>query len=116
MLRDYAQRAVGHRVILAMAAAAVLSWYMASPVVALASVAAFSAGEVIDWLVYTTTRRPMHARVLLSSAIGVPVDTVIFLGIIGALTPSLVSAQLASKWAAAVLVSGVLWHRARARA
>ena len=40
VLRDFAQREIGHRVILLMLAGAVLSYFMASPAIALASCAA----------------------------------------------------------------------------
>jgi uncharacterized PurR-regulated membrane protein YhhQ (DUF165 family) len=60
-----------------------ISWFMAVPVVALASVCAFLAGELLDWAVYTGTRRPFSQRVLLSSALGTPLDSAIFLGLMG---------------------------------
>ena len=41
VLRDYAQRAIGHWVIVAMFFAGALSYFMASPYVAVASVTAF---------------------------------------------------------------------------
>ena len=42
ILRDYSQREIGHKVLGAMAIGAVLSYFMASPFVAIASVAAFT--------------------------------------------------------------------------
>ena len=50
VVRDYAQRAVGHWVIAAMLAAGVLSWWMADPFVALASVAAFAVSSLSSLL------------------------------------------------------------------
>ncbi|MDR1359386.1 MAG: VUT family protein [Deltaproteobacteria bacterium] len=83
VVRDYAQREIGHLVLPAMLLGGLLSWFMAAPVVAVASVCAFLAGELLDWAVYTGTRRPFSQRVLLSSAISTPVDSAIFLGLMG---------------------------------
>lgn len=106
--RDFAQREIGHYVLLAMAGALVLTWLMASPFVALASAAAFAASELIDWIVYTAYRKPLQQRVIVSSLISVPVDTVIFLAGVGLLTPQLVALQIASKMVAAVIVWAAL--------
>jgi len=81
--RDYAQREIGHRVIIAMLMAAGLSYLMADPFVAVASLSAFLVSEFADWGVYTYTKRPFAQRVLLSSAIGTPLDSAIFLMVIG---------------------------------
>ena len=55
--RDFAQREIGHRVIIAMLAAGALSYIMADPFVAAASVAAFLFSEFADWAVYSFTGR-----------------------------------------------------------
>ncbi|MDR0339290.1 MAG: hypothetical protein LBH65_03320, partial [Desulfovibrio sp.] len=55
VIRDYAQREIGHRVLLAMLAGGALSWFMASPAVAVASLCAFLTSEMTDWAVYTCT-------------------------------------------------------------
>ena len=102
--RDFCQRAIGHWCLAAMVVAGLLSWWMADPFVALASVAAFAVAELADWCVYTVTKRPLADRILLSSAISTPLDSVVFLGMIGALSPELVGYQIASKMAAAVVV------------
>ncbi|MDA0305280.1 MAG: hypothetical protein O3B76_03205 [Proteobacteria bacterium] len=81
--RDFAQREIGHRVIIAMLLAGVLSYIMASPFVAVASLAAFLVSEFADWAVYSFTGRPLAQRVLLSSALGTPLDSGIFLALIG---------------------------------
>lgn len=81
--RDFAQREIGHRVIIAMLLAGVLSYIMASPFVAVASLSAFLVSEFADWAVYSFTSRPLSQRVLLSSALGTPLDSGIFLALIG---------------------------------
>lgn len=102
--RDFCQRAVGHWCLLAMALAGAISWWMADPFVAIASVAAFAVSETADWLVYTTTKRPLADRVLLSSAISSPLDSAVFLSLIGALSVELVTLQVAAKLTAALIV------------
>jgi uncharacterized PurR-regulated membrane protein YhhQ (DUF165 family) len=97
VLRDLAQRAIGHYVLAAMAVAGLATWYMASPFVAIASVSAFAAAELIDWAVYSLSRRPLQDRILISSAASVPVDSLIFLGIVGILTPQLFALQAVAK-------------------
>ncbi len=111
VLRDYAQRAVGHWVIVAMLLGGALSYVMADPYVAVASVTAFLVSEAIDWAVYTYTRRPFSQRVLLSSALGTPIDSVVFLSMIGLLSSSAVATMTASKMLAAM----VAWHALRVR-
>jgi len=102
--RDLCQRAIGHWCLAAMLVAGLLSWWMADPFVALASVAAFAVAELADWGVYTVTKRPLADRILLSSAISTPLDSVVFLAMIGALSLDLVTLQVAAKMVAAFVV------------
>ena len=111
VLRDYAQREVGHRVLLAMLVGLVLSYYMASPYVAVASAVAFLVSEGADWLVYTVSKRPFAQRVLVSSAFGTPVDSVVFLTMIGHLSAAGVMTMTLSKMLAALLVWKALSRR-----
>ena len=106
--RDYAQRAIGHKVWIPMLVGLGLSYLMADPFVALASAAAFAISEAADWTVYTVSKRPLADRVLLSSSISTPFDTLVFLGILGALSPVNVIVQIVSKMVSALLVYGVL--------
>ena len=102
--RDYAQREIGHRVIIAMLIAAGLSYLLADPFVAAASLAAFLVSEFADWGVYTYTKRPFAQRVLLSSAIGTPLDSAIFLMVIGHFSVTAVIAMTLSKMLGALVV------------
>ena len=102
--RDFSQREIGHYVIAAMMLAGGLSWMMADPFVAFASVSAFLISEFADWFVYTWTKRPLAERILISSAIATPVDSAVFLGIIGHLTPTAVIVMTASKMVGALVV------------
>jgi len=81
--RDFAQREIGHRVILAMLVAGVVSYVMADPFVAMASIAAFLISEFADWAIYSFTGRPFAQRVLISSAVSTPIDSAVFLVMIG---------------------------------
>lgn len=79
VVRDFAQREIGHWVLLAMAVALGLTWATSGGELALASGIAFAVSELVDWTVYTFTKLKLSTRVLLSSAIAAPVDTSIFL-------------------------------------
>ena len=78
VLRDYAQREVGHYILFATAAAGVLTWFMVDPVIAVASITAFILSETADWGVYSFLRRPLSQRILISAMIAVPLDTLAF--------------------------------------
>ena len=87
ILRDFAQREIGHKVLGAMLVGAGLSYFMADPFVALASVVAFAVSEIVDWAVYTYTKRPLRQRILFSSALGTPIDSAVFLTMLGFFSP-----------------------------
>lgn len=112
ILRDLAQRQVGHYVLIAMLAAGGITYFMVDPAVAVASVAAFLVSETADWIVYTATKRPLRDRILASSAVSAPLDSAVFLGIIGILTPASFILQSLSKLAGAILVWLILLQRA----
>ncbi|HEC90167.1 MAG TPA: hypothetical protein ENI55_00725 [Alphaproteobacteria bacterium] len=109
--RDFAQREAGHRVLLFMLAGAVLSYLMASPLVAAASTAAFLVGEGVDWGVYTVTKRPFSERILYSSLLGAPLDSIVFLAALGHLSASGVVAMTLSKFFGAVAVWWIVRKR-----
>lgn len=97
VLRDYAQRETGHKVLLATALAGVLTWFMVDPMIAMASVTAFILSETADWACYSFTRRPLSQRILYSSLIAVPLDTLAFQYLAGYLTPAAFATEVASK-------------------
>mgnify|MGYP007046917411 FL=1 len=102
--RDFAQREVGHKVLLAMLVGVGISYVMADPFVATASAAAFLVSELVDWAVYSFTGKTLSQRILYSSLLGTPVDSAIFLGLLGLLSPVGVLAMTASKMLGAVIV------------
>ena len=107
ILRDYAQKEIGHKVLIAMAIGAGLSYLMADPFVAFASVAAFAISELVDWAVYTYTKRPLRERILLSSAIGTPVDSAVFLLILGFFSPLGFILMTLAK----MIAAGLIWWK-----
>ncbi len=102
--RDFTQRRIGHWVFGPMAIGLLLSYMLADPFVALASTVAFAVSESMDWLVYTATKRPLADRVLWSCAASAPLDSAIFLGMIGAFGWTAFGLQVASKMVAALVV------------
>lgn len=104
VLRDFAQREIGHRVLALMLIGGLLSWWTASPFVAFASLSAFAVSELADWALYSFSKRPFHERVLWSSIIAAPLDSVVFLSFIGHLSVIGVAAMVVSKMAGAFMV------------
>jgi uncharacterized PurR-regulated membrane protein YhhQ (DUF165 family) len=95
---------MGHWVVLPMLVGIALSYLLATPFVALASAAAFAISESTDWLVFTLTKRPLRDRVLWSCAGSSPVDSTVFLQIIGIFSLKLFLISVASKMLAGLLV------------
>ena len=79
VVRDFAQREIGHEVLIAMAVALILTALAAGPELALASGAAFAISELVDWAMFTFTKYRLSTRILLSSALAAPLDTTLFL-------------------------------------
>jgi len=115
VLRDYAQRVWGHACLLLMGLAALLSYLLGSPEVALASATAFAVSETVDWLVYSITQRPFADRVLLSTGVSAPIDSTVFLLLANLFTWQLFAIGVASKWTAGAVVWAMLRWRQRAR-
>ena len=114
--RDFAQRKIGHKVLLAMLVGVAISYFMANPFVATASAAAFLISELVDWAVFTYTKRPLSQRILFSSLLGAPADSAIFLGLLGLLSPVGVAAMTASKLVGAFIVWWMIRRREDASA
>ncbi len=114
VLRDMVQTRFGHGAIIAMLAALVLSYITSDPTIALASATAFGVSELIDWLVFSITRRPLRDRLWISSALSIPVDTFIFFGMIDALTAPVLITALASKFVGVTCVwLAMVWRERR---
>jgi uncharacterized PurR-regulated membrane protein YhhQ (DUF165 family) len=104
VVRDFAQREIGHKVLLAMLVGAGLSYVMADPYVAVASAAAFLVSEVADWLIYSLTKRPLNQRIIYSSLLSTPLDSAVFLFGIGHFSTAGVVTMTASKLVGAFIV------------
>ena len=79
VVRDFAQREIGHEVLIAMLIALALTALFAGKELALASGLAFFISEIVDWAMFTFTRLRLSNRVLVSSALAAPIDTSVFL-------------------------------------
>tara|TARA_R110002020_G_scaffold73728_3_gene189109 strand:+ start:1951 stop:2424 length:474 start_codon:yes stop_codon:yes gene_type:complete len=102
ILRDYAQKEIGHKVIGAMLIGAFLSYIMADPYVAIASLVAFLVSETVDWGVFTVTNKPLHERILISSLVSTPIDSALFLYMIGHFSILATATMFVSKMLAAL--------------
>lgn len=79
VFRDFAQREIGHYIFLPLLIGVAISFAMARPEIAAASAVAFLFSEAVDWFMYTFTKKPLSARVMISSIAGAPVDSIIYL-------------------------------------
>lgn len=104
VLRDFAQKELGHRVLFVMTAGLLASYLLADPYVAYASAAAFAISEFADWLVYTVTKKPLKDRILISSVVSTPIDSATFMMIVGFFSWYGLAIMVASKMIAAVFV------------
>lgn len=102
VVRDFAQRAVGHYIWFGMILGCLLSYFLADPRIALASVISFAISEVVDWSVYTFTKRPFYKRILYSSFVSAPVDTFVFLSFINHQSVTTLVLMIACKMVAAI--------------
>jgi uncharacterized PurR-regulated membrane protein YhhQ (DUF165 family) len=115
VLRDVVQETAGKKAALAaLAVGCGISAFMATPALALASVAAFGLAELLDMGVYTKLRKRGWVRAAAASnMVGAVVDTVVFLSVAGfPLTWMSAGGQLVGKgWATVVVVAPVLAAR-----
>lgn len=111
VLRDLAQRQCGHKVWIAMLAGCALSYGLASHETAIASALAFLVGESLDWAVFTFTGWPLSRRILLSSSLSAPIDSLIFLSMIGWLSGPGFALMVLVKLLGVVMLWGVWRYR-----
>ncbi len=111
VVRDFAQREIGHKVLIAMLVGAALSYVMADPHVAIASAAAFLVSELADWLIYSLTKRPLSQRIIYSSLLSAPLDSAVFLFGVGFFSVAGVVTMTLSK----LLGAFVVWWLIRRR-
>ena len=87
-----------------MAVGGLLSYFMADPFVAYASVVAFIISELVDWAYYTWSKKSLRERILISSLLSTPIDSAVFLLIINHFTIIGTMAMFLSKMIAAVAI------------
>lgn len=107
LARNLGQDVLGRLVILALMAVGIaLSWWLATPALAVASAVAFTVSELADMTVYIWLRNRGRSRALLAAALlGALLDTLLFLHIAGyPLTAGTVTGQMLVK----VGISGVV--------
>jgi queuosine precursor transporter len=109
VLRDYAQREIGQRVLLVMLVGALLSYLLASPLLATASLLAYLAGEMTDWMLFSFTRWPLRKRVLVSSLVSAPLDSLVFLWVLG--VPSVHAVVVLTLCKILGIVTVIAWQR-----
>ncbi|MEP1206121.1 MAG: hypothetical protein ABJM29_16200 [Rhizobiaceae bacterium] len=111
VFRDFAQREIGHWVIVAMLVAGAFSYWTSAPYVAFASLTAFLISEAVDWAVYTLTKKPLSQRILYSSAVAVPIDTIVFLQLVNHFDWTAVAIVSAAKMVGAICFWLILRRR-----
>jgi queuosine precursor transporter len=115
-MRDLVQELAGRRgAVLAILVGACISYLVASPFIALASAVAFLLSEALDFGVYTPLRQrgQIYAAVAASNTAGLLVDTAVFLGLSGLLTPGLFAGQVVGKVWMTLLALALLWGARR---
>lgn len=104
VVRDFAQKHRNELIVPAMLIGFVISYIMASPYVAIASATAFFVSEACDWAAYSRCKYNFPKRVLVSSLISTPLDSIVFLLMIGQLSLLAVLFMFLSKMVAAIAV------------
>lgn len=109
--RNLGQDILGRRGIIAlMALGAALSWWLASPALAIASAVAFGLSEAADMGIYTPLRRHGRAKaVAIASSVGAVIDTIAFLAIAGFPIWAALPGQLLIKVGMALLAALTIW-------
>lgn len=115
LARDFSQREIGHYVIVAMLIGAGISYLLADPTIAKASIMAFLIAEGVDWTIFSLTGWTLAKRLLLSAAISAPVDSYVFLYVAHILNPLEFIVMTAIKWLG-VLLLWWLWRIKQSRA
>jgi queuosine precursor transporter len=117
VLRDVVQRRLGFAAALgAVVAGAALSALLAPPAIVVASAAAFLLSELADLLVYTPLqRRSFVLAVVLSSLIGLVVDSAVFLYLAFGSLDFLLGQIVGKAWMVLLALPFVWWLRERDR-
>ncbi len=121
VVRDFAQREIGHWIwgamLVGLALSSLTSWIQ----VVVASGLAFVVSETVDWAVYTFSHRPFSQRIMLSSTLSAPLDQVVFIGLASLVVPGIfawgtVLTGILSKLLGAAIVSQIIAAQERRKA
>ncbi|MFE8961782.1 VUT family protein [Streptomyces iakyrus] len=115
VLRDLAREAAGRgAVVAAIVAGAALSWWFAEPALAVASAVAFAVAETMDFAVYEPLRqRGLAVAVLVSNAVGILADSLIFLWLAFGNLDYLPGQLLGKAWMTLAAVAVIAAYRSR---
>lgn len=121
VVRDFAQREVGHYIFLFLGIGLILSYMTSDPTVAFASTCAFLISELIDWALFTFLKIPLSRRVFISTAISAPIDAAVFLAIAsqsipGIFNPWSFAAAIASRFVACLIIFLLMRQREKQEA
>jgi uncharacterized PurR-regulated membrane protein YhhQ (DUF165 family) len=115
VLRDLVQRRLGGSwALLAIGVGALVSGVVAQPALVLASVAAFTLSEVADFAVYTPLqKRRLILAVILSSVVGLVLDSVVFIFIAFGSLEFLYGQIIGKLWAVGIALLFLIGARRR---
>ena len=121
VVRDFAQREIGHWIFLALAIGLALSFATSDPAVALASTCAFAVSELIDWAFFTFLKMPLSKRVFYSTSVSAPADSAIFYLIASTTIPGIfniwsLGSSVLSKLIGVLIVYLLMRHREKKQA
>ena len=116
VVRDFAQREVGHYIFGFLAIGLLLSIVTSTPNVALASAVAFAISETIDWALFTFAKLPLSKRVFVSAGISGPIDAAAFLWIASYSIPGIfnwwsLAGSVVSRFLGCLVVYWLMKHR-----
>jgi uncharacterized PurR-regulated membrane protein YhhQ (DUF165 family) len=117
VLRDLVQRRLGRRwALAAIGIGALVSAALASPALVLASSAAFLLSELADFAVYTPLQRKRFLlAVAASSAVGLVVDSIVFLWLAFGALDYLPGQVIGKAWMVLLALPAIWWLRQRDR-
>ncbi|HWU50305.1 MAG TPA: VUT family protein [Asticcacaulis sp.] len=118
VVRDFAQREIGHWIFIPLAIAIAASFYTSPSNIALASAVAFAISESVDWALFTFLKLPLSKRVFISAGLGAPIDTTVFYlmasaTIAGIFNIYAIGSSIASKLVGCLIVYLLMKHRER---
>lgn len=115
VLRDLIQRRLGARMALvAIIAGTIISAFLAPPAIVAASATAFLLSELADFAVYSPLqRRRFVLAVILSSMVGLVVDSAVFLYVAFGSFDYLAGQIIGKAWMVLLAIPAIVWLRSR---